>query len=78
MYMVNIMTLKTKATNFKFDEKTTDLIERLMIKNSVRTKAEVIRKAIALLDVISDAKESGHKILIVNQDGTSQRELILY
>lgn len=67
-----------KATNFRFDEKTTELLDELRRKNNTATKSEVVRKALALLDIASDAKNNGDKILIVNQDGTSQREVLLW
>lgn len=69
---------QTKATNFRLDERTSQLIEDLKIKGGAATKAEVIRKALALLFVVSEAKESGQKVLISNQEGSEQREIIFY
>jgi len=65
-----------KATNFKFDENTTKLLEDLKTKTGSNTKAEVVRKALALLSVTTEANLTGDKILVQSHDGTV-RELII-
>jgi predicted transcriptional regulator len=53
-----------------------DLLEELATATH-STKSEVLRKAIALMDVAVDAKESGQKLWVSNQPpaGTS-REIV--
>ena len=66
-------------STFKFDEKLTKTIEELKDSTSASSKAEVIRKAIALLKAVQDASEDGEKIILrKEEDGTStEREIII-
>ena len=65
-----------KATNFKFDENTTELLEDLKTKTGSNTKSEVVRKALALLSVTTEANLVGDKVLVKSHDGTV-RELVI-
>jgi len=65
-----------KPTNFKFDENTTKLLEDLKTKTGSNTKAEVVRKALALLSITTEANLAGDKILVQSPHGLP-RELVI-
>jgi len=63
-------------TTFKFDSKLTATIEELKDSTSATSKAEIIRRAIALLKVVQDAKDRGEELVLVGEDN-SQTRIIL-
>jgi aminopeptidase N len=58
------------TSTFKFDERTERMIEQLKVSFNAPTKAEVMRKALALLELARQAKESNQSLAIVDK-GTS-------
>lgn len=66
-----------KATSFKFDEKTTDLIDELKEKSHASSRTEVIRKALFLLKVASQAQENDTELVIKGKDN-SEKVILLY
>ena len=52
------------TTTVKFDERTSAILEELKEHFHAASKAEVLRKAIALLDVVSEADENEKEIII--------------
>lgn len=52
------------TTIVEFDKRTTEILEHLKEHFHAASKAEVLRKAIALLDVFSEADESEKEIVI--------------
>jgi hypothetical protein len=40
------------------------------------SKAEIVKKAIALFEVVVEAKEKGGKLLIIDEKANTQREII--
>jgi len=64
------------ATNYKFDNKTSSLIDKLKEYTGSTTGSEVIRKALALLEIALEAKQENRKILIKDSE-SKEREIIL-
>ena len=46
------------TTSFKFDDRTTEILEELKDHYGATSKAEVLRKAIGLLDIAADAEKT--------------------
>jgi hypothetical protein len=55
-------------STFKFDAKLTATIEELKKSTSATSKAEIIRRAIALLKVVQEASDRGEELLLVKDD----------
>ena len=65
------------ATTFKFDAKTNKLLEQLREHYGASSKAEVLRKAIALLDIAAEAEEHNQQIVVESKDGTEKRQVLV-
>jgi len=63
-------------TIFKFDDAITETLEQIKEMTSASSKADVVRRAIALLKVVEDASSKGEKIVLRQEsaDGTVIRE----
>lgn len=63
-------------TTFKFDAAITETLEQIKDMTSASSKAEVVRRAIALLKIVEDASNKGEKIVLrqENANGTVIRE----
>ena len=68
-----------KVTSIKFDNKTADLLDQLKEHYGCSSKAEVLRKAIALLSLAAAAEDEGAKIFIVGKgdDGKEYQKEVL-
>lgn len=53
-----------KKSTFEFDPQTTALLEELQVPFHVRTKADVIRRALKIAGTLAKAEEDGAKIYI--------------
>lgn len=67
-----------KATSFKFDEKTTVLLDELKKRSHASSRTEVLRKALYLLDLASKAQEQHKKLVIKGEDGEPEKEILMY
>lgn len=67
-----------KATSFKFDEKTTKLIDRLKQSSHASSRTEVIRKALYLLDLASKAQAEHKHLVIKGEAGEPEKEILMY
>lgn len=70
----------SKVTSVKFDDKTADLLDELKQYYGATSKAEVLRKAVALLSLASAADNEDARILIVGRDENGadyEREVIV-
>lgn len=47
-----------------------------LAKNSSTTKSDVLRKAITLMEVLTQARERGEKITIVDQNESTKTEIV--
>lgn len=68
----------SSPTTFKFDEKLTATLEELKAATGASSKAEIVRRAIALLKVVQDAKDDGGELVIrTRDDGISHEKVIV-
>jgi hypothetical protein len=67
---------KSSLSSFRFDQRLTDAIESIKEESGAASKAEVVRRAIALLKAVEDNKGEDGKLMIVHegQDGGPTRE----
>ena len=69
------MSAKRTASSFKFDDKTTEVLENLRIHYGASSKAEVLRKAIALLDIAAAAEDDKKILVVESTDGKIKRQI---
>ncbi|CAD0325481.1 ribbon-helix-helix protein, CopG family [Xanthomonas campestris pv. raphani] len=69
--------MSTSLSTFKFDQRLTDTIEQLKDSQHAASKSEIVRRAIALLKLVQDAKENGERLVLVTDDGKKEREIVL-
>jgi hypothetical protein len=68
----------SSPTTFKFDEKLTATLEELKKATGASSKAEVVRRAIALLKVAQEGKEEGRKLVLRStNEGGIEQEIIM-
>ena len=70
------MSGKTKRIQFDFDVKAAARLDELTGVLGASSRAEVVRRALALLDVVSNAQQAGESIYIKSKDG-QLREVII-
>lgn len=63
-------------STFKFDQKLTETIEELKRSTSATSKAEIVRRAIALLKVVQEAKDRGENLVLMREDNTQTRIIL--
>jgi len=71
----------SSPTTFVFDERMTQTMEELKKLTGARSKAELVRNAVALFKVAQEAKHAGGK-LVIQSAGTEggpvrEREIVL-
>jgi hypothetical protein len=64
------------TTTIKFDEQTEKLFEELKRDFGATSKAEVIRRALALLEVARQAKKTGREISVTSE-GKIEKSVIV-
>lgn len=64
------------ATSFNIDQKTDQTLESLRRHYQVSSKAEVLRKAIALLNVASRNEQADGTVILRQQDGQYLRVVV--
>ncbi|WP_353179918.1 ribbon-helix-helix protein, CopG family [Delftia acidovorans] len=67
----------SSPTTFKFDEKLTQTLDELKTATGASSKAEIVRRAIALLKVVQEATQDGNEVVIRSTDGKDQRERVI-
>lgn len=69
----------SSPTTFKFDEKLTATLDELKAASGAASKAEIVRRAIALLKVVQEAKDKGAEVVIRSEedDGSTKERLIV-
>lgn len=67
-----------KATSFKFDEKTTELLDRLKESSHSSSRTEVIRKALYLLELGTKAQKENKRLIIKGDDNEPEKEILMY
>ena len=69
--------MSRKKSTFEFDSETTALLDELKIPLHVRSKAEVIRRALKIAGTLVKAEEEGAKIYIKESGDTELSRVIL-
>jgi predicted transcriptional regulator len=72
----SIMATKKVKLSLEISPELNEVLDLLVEKNAGSTKSEVLRKAIALMQVAVEAREQGKKIGIANKDQPLGTELI--
>lgn len=65
-----------RRMNITFNDKAYDILEELQ-KKTGKTKSDLLRTALALLDYAQENKEKGKKLFIAGEDDKLQKEIIL-
>jgi hypothetical protein len=68
---------ETTQTTFKFNKQTLAVINQLKKDFGATSKAEVIRKALALLEMAQNARQNGDSLAIVGKDGKPRNLVVL-
>jgi hypothetical protein len=66
-----------KAFTFTIDETTERVLDDLKSRLGKTSRAEVLRKAIALLEVATSAKDEGNDVAIVDKNGNIVTRIML-
>ena len=69
--------LAAKAFTFTIDENTEQVLDGLKGKLGKTSRAEVLRKAIALLELATSAESEGNGIAIVDHNGNVMTRIVL-
>ena len=70
--------LEMKTTSFRFDEKTTQLIDDLKERSHASSRTEVLRKALYLLDLAAKAQEDKKRLVIKGDEDETEKEILMY
>ena len=65
------------TTSFKFDDRTTEILEELKDHYGATSKAEVLRKAIGLLDIAADAEKQQRYLVVESEDQTVKQRILV-
>lgn len=57
------------ASRFGFDQKTTERIDHIKEISGSESRIEVFRKALCLLEMLTEAEAAGKKIVVCTSDG---------
>ncbi len=63
--------------NFDVSPELDKIIERLVKQTGSTSKSELLRRAIALMEVAADAKQEGNKVVIADKDRIAVAEVII-
>ncbi len=66
-----------KVVTFTIDEATEQVLENLKVALGKTSRAEVLRKAIALLEVATEAENEGGSIATLDQEGNVRHKIKL-
>lgn len=67
----------SSPTTFKFDEKLTQTLDELKTATGASSKAEIVRRAIALLKVVQEATQDGNEVVIRSTNEKERRERVI-
>lgn len=65
-----------KRLEFEFSESGMKILNELALEKRI-TRAEVIRRSVALLALCSQAVKDGKRIMVLNQSGAPVKEIVL-
>lgn len=67
-----------KETKFTFDSEATDLIDQLKESTKSSSRTELLRKALYLLSIVSEAHSNNKRIVIEDENGEIDKEIVPY
>jgi hypothetical protein len=70
------MGTKKARLNLEFSQKTKDQLELLRKRSDSATVTEVIRRAVALFDLYTEAREDGYDLVFRKADGSGEEEVV--
>jgi Arc/MetJ-type ribon-helix-helix transcriptional regulator len=63
--------------NFDVSPELDRIIEKLVTQTGSASKSEVLRRAIALMEIAAEAKQEGKKLMVAEKDRTLVAELLI-
>ncbi len=69
--------MSSTLTTFRFDEKMTKTIEELKAATGASSKAEIVKRAVALYQVVQKAHQNGEKLILKDEAAVKEREIII-
>jgi len=66
----------SRRMNITFNDKAYDILEELQ-KKTGKTKSDLLRNALALLDYTQENKDKGKKLFIADENDTLEKEIVL-
>ena len=70
----------SSPTTFKFDEKLTATLDSLKDATGASSKAEIVRRAIALFKVVQEAQQAGERVILrspENAEGQATERVVV-
>ena len=76
MYGCSMTKPQKKKLTVEFNEDLVDALDRIASRQGV-SKADVLRRAVGLMDYFGTVAEKGEKVAIVDADNNIQREIVM-
>lgn len=67
---------KTSRLDINLNDQMTEVFDEIQKEEGI-TRAEVVRRAVAYCRILRDQKSHNRKVLLADQDGKNQKELLL-
>lgn len=67
---------KTSRLDINLNDQMTEVFDEIQKEEGI-TRAEVVRRAVAYYRILRDQKSHNRKVLLADQDGKNQKELLL-
>ena len=67
---------KTSRLDITLNDQLTEVFNEIQKEEGI-TRAEVVRRAVAYYRILRDQKSQDKKVLLVDEDGSNQKELVL-
>ena len=67
---------KTSRLDINLNDQMTEVFDEIQKEEGI-TKAEIVRRAVAYYRILRDQKSNNKRVMLADQDGTNQKELIL-
>lgn len=67
---------KTSRLDITLNDQLTEVFDDIQKEEGI-TRAEVVRRAVAYYRILRDQKSHNKKVLLSDQDGSNQKELLL-
>jgi len=67
---------RASRLDLDLNDQMTEVFDEIQKEDGI-TKAEIVRRAVAYYRILRDQKSNNRKVLLVDQDGSNAKELIL-